>query len=200
LRTETIINDTYDFGIGRRLENLPALRELGFAANRRLLGVQQASQDSRVGEDVFREVTSPRQVGSQRASALPYGNEVVLLLLQLLVLFRLLPCGFRNRELRLHLARLRGQDPATCTAGQMTYQLRRLRLHGLIERRPGTHCYRVTERGLRVALFFTRSYARLVRPGLTEVLAVLLPEDTPLQQAFAHVEGAIDQYAAQAKV
>jgi hypothetical protein len=200
LRTETIINDTYDFGIGRRLENLPALRELGFAANRRLLGVQQASQDSRVGEDVFREVTSPRQVGSQRASALPYGSEVVLLLLQLLVLFRLLPCGFRNRELRVHLARLRGQDPATGTAGQMTYQLRRLRLHGLIERRPGTHCYRVTERGLRVALFFTRSYARLVRPGLTEVLAVPLPEDTPLQQAFAHVERAIDQYAAQAKI
>lgn len=200
LRTEMVVNDTYDFGIGRRLENLPALRELGFAANRRLLDVQQVSQDCRVGEDVFREVTSPRQVGAQRASALPYGNELVLLLLQLLLLFRLLPCGFRNRELRVHWARLRGQAPETSTAGQMTYQLRRLRLHGLIERRPGTHSYQVTERGLRVALFFTRSYARVVRPGLTEVLAVPLAEDTPLQQAFAHVERAMEQYASQAKV
>src|SRR5262249_35806436 len=171
LRTETVVNDTYDFGIGRRLENLPAVRELGFAANRRLLDVQQASQDCQVGEDVFRAVTSPQQVGRQRASALPYGNELVLVLFQLLLLFRLLPGGFRNRELRVHLARLRGQDPATCTAGQMTYQLRRLRLHGLIDRRPGTHCYQVTERGLRVAMFFTRSYARVIRPGLTEVLA-----------------------------
>jgi hypothetical protein len=199
LRTETVVNDTYDFGIGRRLENLPALRELGFAANRRLLDVQRASQDCRVGEEVFREVTSPRPVGRQRASALPYGNELVLVLFQLLLLFRLLPCGFRNRELRVHLARLRGRDPASCTAGQMSYQLRRLRLHGLIERQAGSHCYRVTERGLRVALFFTRSYARVVRPGLGEVFAVPLPEDTPLQQAFAHVERAVDQYAARAK-
>jgi hypothetical protein len=200
LRTETIINDTYDFGIGRRLENLPALRGLGFAANRRLLDVQQASQDCRVGEDVFREVTSPQQVGAQRASALPYGKEVVLLLLQLLLMFRLLPCGFRSRELRVQLAHLRGQDPATYTAGQMTYQLRRLRLHGLIERQVGTQRYQVTERGLRVALFFTRSYARVIRPGLTEVFAVPLPEDSRLQQAFAQVERAMEQYSAQAKV
>ena len=37
LRTETTINDTRDFGIGKRLTNLPALREIGFSANRRLL-------------------------------------------------------------------------------------------------------------------------------------------------------------------
>src|SRR5207253_10393798 len=37
LRTETTINDTRDFVIGRRLHNLPALREIGFQANRRLL-------------------------------------------------------------------------------------------------------------------------------------------------------------------
>jgi hypothetical protein len=200
LRTETTVNDTYDFGIGRRLENLPALRELGFTANRRLLDVQRASQDCRVGEDVFREVTSPLQVGTQRASALPYGNELVLLLFHLLLLFRLLPCGFRNKELRVHLAQLRGHDPASCTPGQLTYQLRRLRLHGLINRQPGRHAYQVTERGLRVALFFTRSYARVVRPGLTDLFALDLPEEPVLQQAFAKVETAMQGYAARAKV
>jgi hypothetical protein len=43
LRTETTINDTYDFAIGRALRNLPALREIGFAANRRLLHVESLS-------------------------------------------------------------------------------------------------------------------------------------------------------------
>jgi hypothetical protein len=42
LRTETTINDTRDFGIGKRLQNLPALREIGFQANRRLLHVHIA--------------------------------------------------------------------------------------------------------------------------------------------------------------
>jgi hypothetical protein len=50
----------------------------------------------------------------------------------------------------------------------MTYQLGRLRLHGLIERVPRTHRYQVTARGLRIALFFTRVHARLFRPGLAE--------------------------------
>ncbi len=106
--------------------------------------------------------------------------------------------GFRNRELRVHLAQLRGQDPASCTQGQMTYQLRRLRLHGLIVRRAGTHGYQVTERGLRVALFFTRSYSRLLRPGITEVVALGLPKDAALRQAFAEVETAMDAYASKA--
>ena len=41
LRTETTINDTRDFGIGKRLTNLPALREVGFTATRRLLGASK---------------------------------------------------------------------------------------------------------------------------------------------------------------
>src|SRR6266702_4382816 len=53
LRTETTINDTRDFGIGKRLQNLPALREVGFSANRRLLGVQRMSHDPILGERVF---------------------------------------------------------------------------------------------------------------------------------------------------
>ena len=199
LRTETTINDTGDFGIGRRLVNLPALREVGFQANRRLLNVQKASQDCMVGEATFREVTSPKQVGKQRASALPYGDALVLTLFQLLLLFRLLPCGFRNKELRVQLAPLLAQDPHTCTQGKMTYQLRRLRLHGLIERQPGTHRYRVTDAGLRVSLFFTRSYARVVRPSLGEIIPDPLPQETQLQQAFAKVDQVFGRYQAEAK-
>ena len=45
LRTETTINDTRDFKIGKRLTHLPALREIGFTANRRLLGVQRLDHD-----------------------------------------------------------------------------------------------------------------------------------------------------------
>ena len=51
----------------------------------------------------------------------------------------------------------------------MTYDLRRLRLHGLIERIPHTHRYRVTDLGLRTAVFFTRAYNRLIRTGLAEL-------------------------------
>jgi len=49
--------------------------------------------------------------------------------------------------------------------GRITYELRRLRLHGLVERIPHTHRYHVTDTGLREALFLSRAHMRLFRPG-----------------------------------
>src|SRR6202163_3240594 len=73
LRTETTINNTRDFDIGKRLKNLPDLRKIGFAANRRLLDVQRVSHDCSIGEDTFDQVVRPVQVDGQRASALRFG-------------------------------------------------------------------------------------------------------------------------------
>jgi hypothetical protein len=56
----------------------------------------------------------------------------------------------------------------------MTYQLRRLRLHGLIERIPKSYRYRLTDFGFRIAVFCTRTYARILRPGLGLVLPTFL--------------------------
>jgi hypothetical protein len=76
------------------------------------------------------------------------------------------------------------------TAGRMTYDLRRLRLHGIIERVPHTNRYEVTPFGLQVAMFFTRTYNRLMRSGLAEICDPL-PVDTPLRRQFDRLEGAI---------
>jgi predicted MarR family transcription regulator len=46
----------------------------------------------------------------------------------------------------------------------MTYDLRRLRVHGLIERVPHTNTYTVTHEGIRVAVFYTKVHSRLLRP------------------------------------
>ena len=59
LRTETTINDTRDFTIGRRIENLDELREIGFAANRRLIDVQRIGHDCFISEATFQEKQRP---------------------------------------------------------------------------------------------------------------------------------------------
>ncbi len=193
LRTETTINDTRDFGIGKRLQNLPALREVGFRANRRLLDVERISHDPSIGEAAFNHIAQPTIVDGQRAPALRFADPRVQALLSAIVVFRLLPDGFANRHLRAHLAPLLGVPAESLTAGRMTYDLRRLRLHGLIERIPGTHRYRVTDLGLRSAVFFTRAYNRLVRTGLAEVNDPDAP--TPLRRAFVKLETEMDHLA-----
>ena len=199
LRTETTINDTGDFGIGRRLCNLPALREVGFTANRRLLDVERLTTDPTIGEGAFRALADPALVGTQRASALPFDSARTQALLATLVVFRLLPHGFRNRDLRAHLAPLLGLDPALMTQGRMSYDLRRLRLHGLIERIEGTHRYTVTDRGLRLAIFLTRVHTRLIRPGLAQVLSNPSP-DTPLRRRLDRLDAAIEAEAQRHKL
>jgi hypothetical protein len=200
LRTETTINDTRAFGIGKRLANLPALRAVGFGANRRLLDVQRVSHDCAIGEAAFRQVTRPVAVDGQRAPALRFEQERVQALLSVLVLFCLLPQGFANRDLRALLAPLLGLEPDALTPGRLTYDLRRLRLHGLIARRPGTHRYRVTPAGLRLALFFTRVYARLFRPTLAQLLPAAPPGSSALRAAFDHLDTEIDRCCTAAKL
>ena len=170
LRTETTINDTRDFGVGRLLHNLPALRRIGFAANRRLLEIEQISHDCALGEQSFQHLQQPRTIDGQRASALRFGEANVQALLNALLLFVFVARGFTNRDLRQAFAVLLGQRPDQIGPGRMSYELRRLRLHGLIERLPGTHRYRLTDEGLRTALFYTRVYARILRPAMAPTL------------------------------
>src|SRR5437899_6448306 len=170
LRTETTINDTRDFALGRRLTNLSALRKVGFHANRRLLDVQRLSHDCTIGEVTVERVHRPVQVDGQRVPALRFLDPRVLALFCALVMFRLLPAGFTARDLRQHVAPLLGVAPEALSPGRMTYDLRRLRLHGLIERQPKRHRYRVTDTGLRLALFLPRLWARTIRPGLAIVM------------------------------
>jgi hypothetical protein len=198
LRTETTINDTRDFYVGKRLKNLPALRQIGFQANRRLLNVQALSHDCLLGEDAFQQVNQPREVSGQRVAALRFIDPRVHALLSALVAFRLLPYGFANHDLRALLAPLLGLAPDQLTAGQMTYHLRRLRLHGLIQRLPHTHRYQVTDFGWRVALFFTRTYARVIRPGLAQIVPNVPPIDSALRRHFDQLETAMDDWIAQA--
>ncbi|MDQ6849087.1 MAG: hypothetical protein M3070_03715 [Actinomycetota bacterium] len=195
LRTETTINDTRDFEIGKRLTNLPALREVGFSANRRLLRLQRLSHDPIAGADTLAAVTGPVLTDSgTRIPGLALGQTRSHALLTALLIFRLLPRGFTNRQLREHVAQLRGL--ADIGAGQMSYDLRRLRRHGLIERLPRTHRYRVTDFGLHTAMFLTRVRDRVQPTGLAHHGFTATPDK--LHRAATAYQRAIDDLTREA--
>jgi hypothetical protein len=182
-----------------RLQSLPRLRPIGFQANRRLLDVQRISHDCALGEAAFTQVNQPIQVEDQRVSGLRYGEGRVQALLTALLLFVFTANGFAAKELRPKLAALLGLQPDQLSAGRLTYDLRRLRLHGLIERRPRTHRYRLTERGIQIAAFWTRTYNRLLRPGLAQLVDPDA-EHTPLRRKWVELLTLIDQTVTDAKI
>ena len=108
--------------------------------------------------------------------------------------------GFTNKDLRQAYAVLLGKRPEEITPGRMSDELRRLRLHGLIERLPKTHRYRLTDEGLRTALFYTRVYSRLLRPAM----APLIPSpssDSPADlRRFQAAEAAVNSWCDEAHI
>jgi hypothetical protein len=200
LRTETTINNAYDFGVGRRLCNLPALRQIGFGANRRILQLEKLTHDCSIGQQSFQQLQQPADIEGQRVSALRFGDPRVQALFAVLVIFSLQPQGFRNRELRPLLAQALGLDNQQITRGKMSYDLRRLRLHGLIQRIAGTHRYELTVLGRKTALFYSRAFNRVVRPGLSHIAHPNLPLDSSgLNAAFQHLELQLTNYFAEKK-
>jgi hypothetical protein len=117
-------------------------------------------------------------------------------LLSLLAVFRLSVRGFTNRDLREQLAPLLGLLPGAITAGQATYDLRRLRVHGLIQRIPHSNRYQPTDHGLRAALVLTQTHNRILTPALAAANDPLT--DLPhLHRAIDNVKTSLDRYATQ---
>ena len=179
LRTETTINDAYDFGLKRGLQHFDTLRRLGQRTNIRLLEVEQVAHDCGLSERDLAELVLPGTTADgQPAPGLKFGQPRVTALLQALCVFAVLPQGITSRRLRPLVAQLLSIPAAQYTARQMGYDLRRLARKGLIRREGRRLRYELTPFGRRLALFLTKVHCRLLRPGL-QALDPIFPSEAP---------------------
>ena len=192
-RTEGTFRNPNDFGVNKGLPHLPYLQKIGREINRRLLEVERVSHNSGLSGDSIQRVVQPAVTeDGKKAPGLKFGQPRVMALLLALTLFQHLIDGFRNHDLRQQVADLLGVTLADYTPHQMTYDLRRLGLKGLIYRPPKTNRYFVTPYGWKVARLFSRLEARVFRPAMAMFTAndAVLP--FPLRQALDRVDSQLD--------
>jgi hypothetical protein len=197
LRTETVICDTRDFGIGRRVctDNWRALRAVGEHANQRLCDAQAA--DARPAPDVvtLQAVTRPSTTpGGLHAPSMHFGDPRVMAVLAALVGFCHLVAGFSNHQLVDLVSPLLD---APYTSRQATYALRRLTRKGLIQPIPASQRYQLTPLGRRVAVLFTKAHGRVLAPGLAVLdpaLPAALASRSPLALAWRRLDHALEQF------
>jgi len=164
LRTETTVNDTYDFGINRGLKNFERVRTLGKQINRRLLQAEQVEGGSAFASETFQALIRPTTTTDGRpAPALKFGDQRVLAVFSAVGSFQHVVDGFTNAALRKRVAALLGVAPEQYTSSQMTYDLRRLAAKGLLRRFRGRHRYLLTESGRRVICTLLKTYRLIVR-------------------------------------
>jgi hypothetical protein len=195
LRIETVVNDTYDLGVLRRLEHFPELIAKARDVNRRLMDTIRVGQGCVLASPAIERIAHPTVTAEgRRAPALRFGDPRVMALAGALCLSLFAVTGLTNKSLRACVARLLGEPYST---SRMTYDLRRLRLKGLIHRIEHTHTYILTPEGQRLAIFYTKLNNRLLQP--------LLAADRPqaparLRQALATIDHHVDDYIAQARL
>jgi hypothetical protein len=202
LRTETTVNDTRDFGVGRLLTdaNWQALLQIGHQVNERLLDAQlQACACAPDATTLTRVVLPSHSHDGLPAPALRFGDPRVQALLAALCAFQHLLEGVSNRSLRPRVAALL----PGYTARQMTYDLRRLRRNGFLVRIPGSHRYQLTADGRRLAVFFAKTYSRVITPSLAELdptLPTEIAQRSPLARSWRAFEHALDDRIADAAI
>jgi hypothetical protein len=198
-RTEGTFRNPNDFGVNKGLSNLAYLQKIGREINRRLLEVERVSHNSGMSGDSIQRVVQPTVTADgEKAPALKFGQPRVMALFLALTLFQHLIDGFHNRQLRAQVADLLGLTSEQYTASQMTYDLRRLRLKGLIFRPPKTHRYFLTPHGWKIARLFSRLEARVFRPAVAMFTSndAVLP--FPLRASLNRVDAQLDELIYQA--
>jgi hypothetical protein len=195
-----VINDLIDVGVKRRIQHLGELATIARNVNRRILAVQRVAAGPDLSTSLFEQIALPSQRDGQRTVALRYGDQRVMALMAALTLCLHHIVGFTNRSLRERVATFLG---ASYSANQMSYDLWRLRTNGLIRRLEGTHTYMLTNEGTRVALFFTKTYQRILRPLLAKDPpdgTGPAPADTILQLCLRTIDQTVDDYIERAMI
>jgi hypothetical protein len=194
LRVETVVNDTADLGLKRRLEHLDALRAKARDLNARLVQTERVGQGCVLASPAFERVARPTVQDGRRAPALRFGDPRVMALAGALAITLNAVTGFTNRSLRAQVSALLGVE---YTMGQASYDLRRLRLKGLITRLEHSNTYVLTPDGIKVAVFYTKLHDRLLRPLLA---ADRPPAPLPVRQALRTLDHAVDDYIDHARM
>jgi hypothetical protein len=195
LRIETVINSPDDLNCQRRLHHLDELQRKARATNARLLDTERVGQGCVLASPAFERValTSVTADG-RRAPALRFGDPRVMALAGALCIALNTVIGFTNRSLRAQVSHLLGE---AYTRNQMSYDLGRLRLNGIIERSEGSNTWLLTRDGQRVAIFYTKLHGRLLRPLLA---ANAPPAPIQLQRALTTIDHHVQAYLTDARL
>src|SRR5712691_11055955 len=154
MRIETVINAPRDLRCNARLPNLAELQDKARACNRRILDAERAGQGTVLASPAFERIAHPSVTADgRRTPALRFGDPRVQALAGALCATLLAATGITSKSLR---ALMTGLLHAPYSPGQMTYDLRRLRLTGLIRRIEHTNRYVLTPDGIRAAIFYTK--------------------------------------------
>jgi hypothetical protein len=164
LRVEVLSNRLKDFGLNKGLENLDAARQKLAEVTDRFAAFEAESLHTPIDFPLFQRLALPIPLGRSRVPGIKIHDTRVLRLMEVLLHGGTQITGWRSRQMHQAVLAASGLSEQTYTLGQLRYDLRKMKAHGLVERLGQSYCYRLTPKGIRVAVMFLLFHKRLCGP------------------------------------
>ena len=197
LRVEVCVNRLKDLGLNKGLDNLPVLRRTLVAVTDRLAGVEADLLNVHVDFPVFERLAKPVATGSTKIPGIKIHDTRMLRLMEVLLHGGSQLAGWRTADIHRAVREAFAIPPEAYSLTQLRYDVRKLRAHRLLERQGRSYCYRLTNKGVRVAAIFVLFHKRVCGP-LANTLFHHRPAKTPtppakIEAAYHKADVAIQQ-------
>ena len=183
---EICVNRLKDLGLNKGLENLNALRQKLVAVTDRLAGFEADLLNVHVDFPLFQRLALPIQCGRSKIPGIKIQDTRMMRLMEVLLHGGSQLGGWRTAQVHEAIGTAFGLSPQAYTLTQLRYDLRKMKGHGLLERDGRRYCYRLTDKGTRVAAMFVLFHQRICGP-LANSLFHHRPEKTPKPPAKIEV-------------
>jgi len=164
LRNELCSNNLADFGLKKGLEHLAAVRAKFLAITERFATFQAQCLNAQVDFPLLQRLALPISVGSVKYPGIKIHDTRMIRLMQVLLHAGTMVGGWRAQQLHEAIVVSFGLSAKRYGLSQLRYDLRKMRAHALLERDGTRYAYRLTHKGVKVALLFVLFHQRLCGP------------------------------------
>jgi hypothetical protein len=164
LRMELCSNNLRDFGLKKGLDHLHAVRTRFQAITDRFAGFQAQSLNVHVDFPLLQRLALPVTAGSVRYPGIKIHDTRIIRLLEVLLHAGNTVGGWTAKQIHSAVLTTFQLSAKTYGLNQLRYDLRKLKGHGLLQRDGRRYAYRLTTKGVEVALLFLFFHKRLCGP------------------------------------
>ena len=204
LRLEVLSNNLRDFGLKKSLDNLETVRQTLATVTDRFAEFEAQALDVHVDFPLFQRLALPIPSGNTKIPGIKIQDTRMLRLMEVLLHRGTQLGGWRSRQIHEAILSAFQLSAQNYTLTQLRYDLRKLKAHGLLQRDGHRYAYRLTDKGIRVALMFILFHQRICGPLANSLFhrqpTQLHTPASKLQAAYhkadASIQEAIDLLAA----
>jgi hypothetical protein len=197
LRNEICCNNLANFRLKKSLDSLPAVRQKFLEITDRFAGFQAQCLNVHVDFPLLQRIALPVTRGTAKVPGIKIHDARMIRLMEVLLHAGTRLSGWSAQQIHAAVLTTFHLTPKQYAPNQLSYDLRKIKAHGLLERDGRRYAYRLTEKGVQVALLFLFFHKQLCGP-LANSRFHHKPDhkqkpDSKLETAYYKADAAIQQ-------